>query len=59
MVIEAFRKERDILNNKQACWHSFISEFAIDIRYTNGELNEAAEALSRINEIYVPGTFRF
>ena len=58
-IVDAFCKVRDTHTNKQARWLSFISEFTSDIWYTKGELNEAADALSRISKICSPGNLHF
>lgn len=58
-LIYAFRKQTDKYTNRQSRWLSFISEFSTDISYLKGESNEAADALSRVNEIQTPSVIDY
>lgn len=53
-IVHAFTKRTDNYTNRESRWLSFISEFTSNIRFLNGVQNEAADALSRINEIRMP-----
>lgn len=53
-IVFAFKKRTDNYTNRQSRWLSFISEFTTDIMFVKGNQNNAADALSRINEIQMP-----
>lgn len=54
----AMRQSRDTAAPRRLRQLNFISQFTTDIRYQKGDSNVVADALSRVEEICIPGCYQ-